>query len=336
MKSWMKKTLVISAFPALLLSGCGNSNQAANTAANADNAAATPVESAASSGEKLKVVATFYPMVEFTKQIAGDHADVVGLVPSGVEPHDWEPSAKDMAAIQDANVFVYNGIVEEWVDSALKSTVNPDRVDVQASAGISLMEGVEEEDEHGHEGEAEEGHDHESTLDPHVWLSPVLAQDEVKSIKDALVKADPANTTDYENNANAFIAKLKELDEAYKTKLAEVKRKDFITQHAAFGYLAKQYGLTQVPIAGLSPEQEPSAEEMANVVEFAKQNNVHTIFFETLVSPKVADTIAKELGAETDVLNPIEGLTEEDIKQGIDYIDIMYSNLDALTKSLKK
>ncbi|GLX70960.1 metal ABC transporter substrate-binding protein [Paenibacillus glycanilyticus] len=340
MKSWLKKAVVISAFPALMLSGCGKEDNNSNTAASAVNGSAMPEETAAT-GEKLQIVATFYPMVEFTKQIAGEHANVIGLIPSGVEPHDWEPSAKDMAAIQDADVFVYNGIVEGWVDTALESAVNPKRNDVEASSGISLMESVEDEHEHEHEQEqgneeAEEGHSHESTLDPHVWLSPVLAQEEVKTIKEALIKADPAHKADYEIHANAFLAKLQELDKAYRTKLAGASNKTFITQHAAFSYLAKQYGLTQVPIAGLSPEQEPSAEEMAEVVEFAKEHDVSTIFFETLVNPKIAETIATELGAESAVLNPLEGLTEQEIKDGKTYLDIMYSNLEALNKALNK
>lgn len=337
MKHLFKKTLVMAAASALLLTACGgNPSSSGSTAApaSAPSASSAPsVKPETDSAKKLKVVASFYPMVEFTRQVAGNHADVVGLIPAGAEPHDWEPSAKDMAQVKDADVFVYNGIVEGWVKKTLDSTPNEKRVVVEASKGIELMEGVEEEEEEdGHHHEGEDGHVH----DPHVWLSPVLAQKEVAAIQAAFEKADPANKADYKKNADAYIAKLKELDEAYKTGLSSVKRKEFVTQHAAFGYLAKQYGLTQVPISGLSPEQEPSPEKMAGIVKFAKEKQVKTIFFETLVDPKIAQTIAKELGAKTAVLNPIEGLTDDDKKNNLDYIGVMKNNLQALSKALNE
>ncbi|GIO13961.1 zinc ABC transporter substrate-binding protein [Cohnella xylanilytica] len=290
---------------------------------------------------KLKVVTTFYPMYEFSRQVAGDNADVVALVPAGAEPHDWEPSAKDMALIADADVFVYNGIVEGWAEKALASAGNADRIVVKASEGIALQEGVaEEEDDHGHGDEAEgaedRDHDHGHELDPHVWLDPSLAKREVSNIEAALAKADPEHAADYASNAEAFNAKLSELDQAFRDGLKDAKRKEFVTQHAAFGYLAKAYGLTQVPISGLSPDQEPSPERMADIVKEAKRRDVKTIFFETLVDPKVARTIADEIGAATDVLNPLEGLTDEDRKNGLDYIGIMRNNLAALKKALNQ
>ncbi|BBH20568.1 high-affinity zinc uptake system binding-protein ZnuA [Paenibacillus baekrokdamisoli] len=320
-----KQSLAVSAGLALvLLSGCGgNANQA-------NNASTVPANNV-NTGKKLNVVTTFYPMYEFSKQVAGDHADVIALIPAGAEPHDWEPSAKDMAKVKEADIFIYNGIVEGWVDKALASASNDKRVVVEASKGINLMEGMHEEEE-GDAHNAEEG----TILDPHVWLDPVLAQKEVESIQAAFEQADPANKEDYKKNAESYIAKLKDLDEAYKSGLKDVKNKDFVTQHAAFSYLAKQYGLTQVPIAGLSPEQEPSPGKMADIIKFAKEHQVTTIFFETLVDPKVAQTVANELGAKTDVLNPIEGLTDEDKTKNLDYIGIMKNNLEALKKALNE
>jgi len=202
--------------------------------------------------------------------------------------------------------------------------------------------------EHEHaEGEAhqEEGHDHghdhghnhdHGGLDPHVWLSPVLAIQEVRNIEAGLSEAAPEHKEQFKKNADAYIVKLEQLDQEFKDGLTGGKRKDFITQHAAFGYLAKEYGLTQVPIAGLSPDQEPSASRMAEIVTFAKEHNVKTIFFETLVSSKVAETIAKEIGAKTAVLNPIEGLTDEDRAENLDYIGIMRQNLAALKAALQE
>ncbi|MDQ0493474.1 metal ABC transporter substrate-binding protein [Paenibacillus brasilensis] len=325
MNTWFKKSFVLSAGLALILSGCG---------AKSDNAATNASPTEPNTAKKLNVVTTFYPMYEFTRQVAGDHANVTALIPAGAEPHDWEPSAKDMAQVKDADVFVYNGIVEGWAEQALSSASNDKRVVVEASKGLNLMEGTAEEEEG--EAHAEEGHSHDHVLDPHVWLDPVLAQKEVESIEAGLAQADPANKADYEKNADAYIAKLKDLDTAFKTGLKDVKRKDFITQHAAFSYLAKQYGLTQVPIAGLSPEQEPTPDKLADIIKFSKANNVKTIFFETLVDPKVAQTVATEIGAKTDVLNPLEGLTDEDKQNNLDYLGVMKNNLEALKKALNE
>lgn len=324
MNTWLKKSFVLSAGLALILSGCGT--QSDNAPTNDSQAGPGTTQS----GNKLNVVTTFYPMYEFTRQVAGDHANVTALIPAGAEPHDWEPSAKDMAQVKDADVFVYNGIVEGWAEQALSSAPSDKRVVVEASKGLQLMEGTAEE------AHAEEGHDHDHVMDPHVWLDPVLAQKEVESIEAGLVEADPANKADYEKNAAAYIAKLKELDTAFKTGLKDAKRKDFITQHAAFGYLAKQYGLTQVPIAGLSPEQEPTPDKLAEIIKFSKENSVKTIFFETLVDPKVAQTVSTEIGAKTDVLNPLEGLTDEDKKNNLDYLGVMKNNLEALKKALNE
>ena len=350
MKAWLKKLFVLSAGLALILSGCGGSAEQANHE-SANESSNVPAD--ADSGEKLKVVATIYPMYEFARQVGGEHADVIALIPPGAEPHDWEPSAKDMALLKEADIFIYNGIVEGWAEQALASAANDQRIVVEAIQGIELLEGEEhshghegEEEGHGHdEGEKEEGHEaeghghegeEEPVLDPHVWLDPVLAQKQVKSIQAAFEQADPANKTDYQKNAEAFIAQLQELHEAYQSGLKDVKRRAFVTQHAAFGYLAKRYGLTQIPIAGLSPEQEPSPDKMAEIVQFAKKHQVKTIFFETLVDPKVARAIADEIGAKTDVLNPIEGLTDEDRKNNLDYIGIMKKNLEALKKALNE
>lgn len=169
-----------------------------------------------------------------------------------------------------------------------------------------------------------------------MWLSPALAIQEVRNIEKGLSEAAPEHKDTFKANADAYVAKLEALDKEFAESLKDAKRKDFITQHAAFGYLAKQYGLTQVPIAGLSPDQEPSAAQMAEIVEFAKEHNVKTIFFETLVSSKVADTIASEIGAKSAVLNPIEGLTEEDLTNQLDYLSVMRQNLEALKTALNE
>ncbi|MFD0696751.1 metal ABC transporter substrate-binding protein [Paenibacillus sp. GCM10027628] len=339
MKAWIQKSLVLSAASALILSGCSTNvkqDLKTDTTAIPSTTNSGAVSTATDSGKKLKVVTTFYPMYEFSKQVAGDRAEVTALIPTGVEPHDWEPSAKDIAQVKEADVFVYNGIVEGWAPKALESAANSKRVVVEASKSVAILKGLPEEgDDHGAAGKEGQANE-ESTLDPHVWLDPALAQKEVAAIQAAMEQADPAHKEDYKKNAEAYITKLKELDELYKSGLKDAKRKDFITQHAAFAYMAKEYGLTQIPIAGLSPEEEPSPDKMVDVVKFAKEHQVKTIFFETLVDPKIASTIAKEVGAKTDVLNPLEGLTDEDKKNNLDYIAIMKKNLEGLKKALNE
>lgn len=318
------------------LSACGS--KAKEAGADADN----PPGAAS----KLKVETSFYPMYEFTSKVAGDLADVHLLVPSGVEPHDWEPTPQDIGTIEQSDLLVYNGAgIEGWVDQVLSGSDNKGLMSVEASKGLDLMQGVEDEDDHEADHEADHGeahteegaHDHDhGGLDPHVWLSPKLAIQEVRNIEAGLSEKAPEHKDQFKQNADAYVAQLEQLDQEYIKELTDTKRKDFITQHAAFGYLAKSYGLTQVPIAGLSPEQEPSAAAMANVVKFAKEHQVKTIFFETLVSSQVADTIAKEVGAVSAVLNPIEGLTAEDQTNHMDYIKVMQANLAALKKALNE
>ncbi|MFM1655354.1 metal ABC transporter substrate-binding protein [Brevibacillus sp. B_LB10_24] len=321
-----KKTVAVVAAAGFALAGCGAADQPA-----ASDQTQKP------SG-KLKVVATFYPMYEFAQKVAGDYADVTALVPPGVEPHDWEPTPKDIQTIADADVFVYNGGgLEGWVEDALGSTKNEKLKVVETTHGIDLMEGsAEEEADEAHSDGHEHEHDHEHGLDPHVWLDPALAQKQVQQIEAALIEADPAHREAYEKNAAAYIKELEELDQAFQQMASSAKRKEFVVQHAAFGYLAKQYGLTQVPISGLSPEEEPSPAQLIEIVKFAKEHDVKTIFFETLVSPKVAETVAKEVGAKTAVLNPLEGLTDEERAQNLDYISVMKKNLQELQAALNE
>lgn len=279
---------------------------------------------------KLKIMTTFYPMYEFTKNIAGDKADVELLIPSTIEPHDWEPTPKDIGNIQKADLFVYNSAdMETWVSDITASIDSSDVAVVEASKGIKLIE----EDEEAEESEEEHEHDHSHHADPHVWLSPVLAQQEVQTITDALVKVDPDNKEYYETESSKYIEKLKALDEEYKTELKGITSNEFITQHTAFSYLAKEYGLVQVPIAGLSPDEEPSAAKLAELKKFAEEHEINVIYFEELTSSKVAETLANELGADTEVLNALEGLSDEQQKAGEDYITVMEENLTQLKKS---
>lgn len=316
---WRLTSILVLFAAVILIVGCGKKEE-------------TSTVDQKSSTNKIKVVTTFYPMYEFTKNIAGDKADVQLLIPSTIEPHDWEPSPKDMANIQKADVFVYNSeYMETWVANVKKSISSNQLSYVEASKGITLGKGAEGEEEEHHDDEEEHHHHHE--MDPHVWLSPALAQMEVETITAALVKADPDYKEDYERNSAAYIVKLKKLDNEFREGLKNVKKKEMITQHAAFGYLAHEYGLTQVPIAGLAPDQEPSAAKLAELKAFAKEHKVKVIYFEELASPKVAQTLANEIGAKTEVLHTLEGLSQEDQDKGLDYMKVMERNLEILKKA---
>lgn len=328
MKRFKKNTILASLVCLSMLAGCGNKEeQVASTKT-------TPA-----SEEKLHIVTSFYPMYEFTKHIVKDKAQVDLLIPSNAEPHHWEPTPKDMATIQKADVMVYNSTYfETWIPSIQESIDKNSPLFVEASENISLAE-KDGGDDHDHDEEADhhEEADHDDhKLDPHVWLSPVLAQKEVQTITEALVEEDPENKDFYESNSQAYIEQLKELDELYKTTLQTITHKEIITQHAAFGYLAQEYGFTQSSITGLSPSEEPSPAQLAELKEYAEEHNIDVIYFEETASPKVAETLANEIGADTELLHTIEGLSQENQEKGLDYIQLMENNLKALQKTLTK
>jgi zinc transport system substrate-binding protein len=284
----------------VVVSACGNSNE--------DNKA-----SSEKNQNKIQVVASFYPMVEFTKNIGGDKVNVSVLIPDGVEPHSWEPSAKDLESIKDANLFVYNGVVEGWAPQAI-AALGSDKVN-SVEAGKGLFS---------------------ASNDPHTWISPKNAIQEVENIKDALIKVDPTNKEVYEENTKNYIAKLQDLDKRF-TKLGkEARHKEFVTTHAAFGYLARDYGLKQIPIMGISPLAEPTPKELKALVEVIKAHNITAVYAEPLISRNIADTIAKATKTEVLTLNPAAGLTPEEKKQNLDYVSIMNDNLRNLSLSLLK
>lgn len=291
----------------------------------------------ASSNEKIQVMTTFYPMYEFTKQVVGDKGDIELLIPAGTEPHDFEPSAKDLAKISDSDVFVYNSPeLETWTDNLTDTIDTKQTKIIQASKDIKLMEGTEHEHEeaHDHDTQEHEEHGHSHELDPHVWLDPALAIKEVETIRDQLSKKYPDDKAAFEKNAASYIDELKKLDEEFQTAFKDAKNKTFVTQHAAFGYLANQYGLTQEAIAGISPDQEPSPSRLSELKHYVDDNQVKVIYFEENASSKVAETLSKETGVKLEVLNPLESLTDKQIKDGEDYLSVMRENLAALKESV--
>lgn len=291
----------------------------------------------ASSNEKIQVMTTFYPMYEFTKQVVGDKGDVELLIPAGTEPHDFEPSAKDLAKISDSDVFVYNSPeLETWTDNLTDTIDTKQTKIIQASKDIKLMEGTEHDHEeaHDHDTQEHEEHGHSHELDPHVWLDPALAIKEVETIRNQLSKKYPDDKAAFEKNAASYIDELKKLDGEFQTAFKDAKNKTFVTQHAAFGYLANQYGLTQEAIAGISPDQEPSPSRLSELKHYVDDNQVKVIYFEENASSKVAETLSKETGVKLEVLNPLESLTDKQIKDGEDYLSVMRENLAALKESV--
>jgi len=288
---------------------------------------------------KLKVYASIYPMYDFAKKIGKDKIEVKLMVPPGAEPHDWEPTAKLMAEIEEADVLIYNGVnMEIWMERLIGALNNKDLIIVEASRNIELKEFDEHEHEHDeegyHEDHEEENHNH-GNYDPHLWLDPIRAMKQAENIKNAFVQADKENKDFYEKNYKEFVKDLQKLDERFKEELKD-KRTDYIVvAHGAFGYLGDRYGFKQISVAGLTPQEEPSAAKMARISNLVEEYEIKYIFFETLANPKLAKVIARETGTKTAVLNPIGGLTSEEMDKGKDYISVMEENLEALKKALR-
>ena len=289
---------------------------------------------------QLQVAATTYPLVFFAEQLGGPEANVVRLIPPGVEPHNWEPSPRDIVAIEQSDLFVFNGAgLEPWGERVAESLEGKSTIVVEATEGLELIEasgGDEHDDddsnEHGNDDNDEHGN---KGLDPHVWLSPTLAKLQVRHIANALAQADPNNRSKYERNAGKLEDRLEQLSEQFHSGLAQCRTNRFITSHAAFGYLAGEFGLEQVSIAGLSPDARPNPARMAALSELVKEMGGKYIFFETLASPALSETLAQEVGAETLALNPLEGLTPKEVQAGSDYFSVMQENLANLRIALE-
>lgn len=263
----------------------------------------------------LPVVASFYPLFAFAARVGSETAAVRNLLPAGVEPHDFEPTAQDLAALVRAALFIYNGgQLEPWVDGVRRQLGGGTTV-VNATAGIILaMRG--------------------GRPDPHVWLDPVLAGRQVENVLAGFGRADPAHRKAYAARAAALQEDLRALDARFADTLARCRRRTFVSTHGAFGYLARRYGLVMVPISGLAPEAEPPPGALKEVVRLARKDNVRVVFTEPLTSPRVAEVVAREIGARTAVLHPVEGLTRREQQAGKNYFTVMHENLARLAEGL--
>jgi len=308
----MKKRIATLIAASLILAACSSTQETA-----------TPQETTEVATKKIQIVAGFYPLAYAAEGIAGDLAEVVSLAGPGVEPHDLELTPGDVAKINDADLVVY---IPEFIPAldAVVKTLDQSKV-INATQGITLISG----DSHSHEGEEshseEEGHSDESATDPHIWLNP----NNMVLIGNSIAKALNALTSDSAINENrsSFENALTTLASDYTAKLANCSIKALVVSHEAFGYIANAYGFEQVGISGLSPEAEPSPARLAEVAKIAKAENATTIYYESLVDPKVAKTLADELKISAEMLDPLESPPASG-----DYLSVMAQNLDTLVK----
>ncbi|MEG0451202.1 MAG: zinc ABC transporter substrate-binding protein [Lysinibacillus sp.] len=316
----MKKIFVLLLIFAILLAACSADDSATSNNQPTDN--------------QLSVYTTVYPLQYFTERIGGEFVQVSSIYPVGANEHSFEPTQKDMMALADADLFFYIGLgLEGFVENAQK-TLSKEDVKLVATAANVTEEQLNISTGHQHEEEeSEEDHGHHE-IDAHVWLSPIISQQLARSIKDELVTALPEQEAVFNKNYEQLVVELNELNSELEAKAAATSKKTFFVSHAAFGYLAGHYGLTQVPVAGLNSQSEPSQKELTAIVDLAKKENIHYIFFEQNVSSNLTKIIQKELGAETLILHNLSVLTKEDVANKEDYFSLMRKNMDALSKAL--
>ncbi|WP_129784479.1 metal ABC transporter substrate-binding protein [Promicromonospora panici] len=287
----------------------------------------------AGESDGVTVLASFYPLQYVAQQIGGDLVTVDNLTPPAAEPHDLELSPAQVREVGTADLVVYLSGFQNAVDEAVEARA-PEHV-VDAADAAELVEHAEEE---GHEGETEEEHaehaDEHGATDPHFWLDPSRLAAVGQAVADELAATDPEHADEYAAGALRLGQRLDELDQEMADGLAACQGATLVTSHTAFGYLADRYALEQVGITELDPEVEPSPARLREIGDLVEERGVKTLYSETLVSPKVTETLASDLGVDTAVLDPLEGLSEEATAAGDDYVSVMQANLAALEEGL--
>lgn len=303
----------------------------------------TTANSTNSNSSKISVIASFYPLYDFTKNIVGDKANVTNVTPSGVDAHDFEPTSQDILAINQSELFVFLGAdFDPW---AQKISTNLGDKSLEITKSFELLKSDhsdEHKDEHKDEDHANEDKEKEkdkakkeTESDPHIWLDPVNAKQIVTLISQKLIQKDAANADFYTQNTNNYLQKLDQLDSDFKNQLASCEQTTFVVSHNAFSYLAKRYGLNVKSIAGLEPSDEPTVKEIAEIVDLIKKENLKTVYFENQLNSDLARTIASEAGATAVVIYSLESLTADQVAKNGNYIDLMQENLKALKQGLK-
>lgn len=270
---------------------------------------------------KVKVMVSFYPLEYIATSVGGQYVSVQNILPPGGEPHDFDPSPRQLASIGGSDLFIYNGgHFEPWIAKWEKGTFGEasqtiDMVNELTKRGAVLLTRNNE-------------------IDPHIWLDPLLFRQEVEIIRDSLIRVDVAHESEYRINADKLIVDIARVDERFRSGLTGCAKQDIIVSHDAFRYLARRYRFSTIPIAGISPDEEPSPKDLVRIADLAHAKKIDYIFFETNISPKLSETIAREVGAQTLVLNPLESLTTYEIQLGEQYYTIMERNLNNLRRAL--
>ncbi|MFA6861891.1 MAG: zinc ABC transporter substrate-binding protein [Bacilli bacterium] len=285
----MNRKSVLMILPVMLLASCGNSKDS-------------------SSSDKLTIYTSFYPIYDFATRIAKDKANVINITPAGSEPHDYAPTTREVLGMEDADLILVNGLgLENWTDSL------PDSF---SSKVINVTDGIETENING-------------TVDPHVWLNPLNAIKEMENITASLISIDNSNSAYYKSNLSDATYLFTSLDNSFKETTTAFTNKHIVVSHAAFGYLCNHYGLEQIYVDGISPDDEPTAKALEEVIANVKKYNITTIFSEELVSSEIAESIAKKTGCSVEALNPLEGLSEDELLYE-DYVSVMVNNMQKL------
>lgn len=311
-----KKILIIGVL-ILLLSGCSTKMP------NSTN------------GNELKVYASFYPVYYLAEQIGRDKIDLNIIIPNGSEPHDYEPSMREMANAENSNIFIYNGAgMEPWAEKLANNLNGKGVKTLNLSQYVELVEVFEEEYDDHDDGDHDD-HNH-GLYDPHIWLDPINMEKMAYEVMSEFTKLDNENEDFYKSNYEEFSSKLEELDLKYKKELENKIRDTILVSHQAFGYMANRYGFKQVSVTGITPHEEPSPKTIAKLLDIIKDEGYDYIFLESLASPKVVELLAKEGELKVLELNPISGLTKEQQDKSQDYFTLMEQNLENLKKALVK
>lgn len=278
---------------------------------------------------KLKVAATIAPLADFCRQVGGDLVEVEMLVPAGASPHTYEPTTRQMVFLSEAGAFVYNGLgLESWITDVVRKVGNAELVEVEAAGQIASSDLIEAASEQSHEGETG------AVYDPHVWLDPKLAIQEVEAIRDGLVEADPDNADVYRENAGLYIRELEDLDGYVEAETNAFTLRKFVSFHPAFTYFARRYGLEQVGVIEELPGREPSAGEIARLVDLMDEQGVKVVFTEPQFSPRAAEAIAAESGGEV-VVKSLDPLGDHDDPDTSDYIALIRHDVSVMSEAMK-
>lgn len=284
----------------------------------------------------ISVIATFYPLAYLAERVGGEHVTLTTIVPNGTEPHDYTPLPRDIQAIYNSDLLLANGLgIDNWAEDLEDDFLNDRHITLVVGEEIDLsatLKSAEEDKEDVGQATDEDGHD---GIDPHIWLDPILQQTVVTRVQHVLSQIDPIHASEYEQQADALLTDLQQLDRAYTTGLANCALQTIIVSHDAFAYVGARYDFTIVSIAGLNPNSVPSAKTLADLTARAKDEGIEYIFFETLVNPALSQALASEVGAETLVLNPLEGLTPAEQTAGEDYLSVMRHNVTNLRTGLR-